>query len=141
MMDPDDAIKFSNKVLVDVGYDRRALPPSLRVVHLIGWLDYEVVLGGVYGWLSNMGEYGPDTVTALETVGARQCAAIVREMLAFFPEGTPAIDCRDRMQQISAVEDVAESRWRDLGCRLLTWPDDVHVLLQKFITEHEADFT
>ena len=88
-----------------------------------------------------MGEYGPDTVKALETVGAHQCATIVREMLAFFPEGTPASEDRERVQQILAVEDVAESHWRDLGDRLLEWPDDIYALLEKFIAEHEADFS
>ena len=140
-MDPYDAIKFTNEALKEVGYDRRALPPSLKVMHLIGWLDFEVALGGVLGWLTNMGEYGPDTVKAFETVGAHQCAATVREILAFFPEGTPAIDCQDRMQQILAVEDIAEIHWRELGNRLLTWPEDICVLLQKFIAEHEADFS
>ncbi|MEP7124966.1 MAG: DUF4375 domain-containing protein [Byssovorax sp.] len=140
MMNPDDAISFSNDVLKKVGYDRRALSSSLQVVHLIGWLDYEVTLGGVLGWLTNMGEYGPDTVKALETVGAHQCAAIVREILAFFPNGTPASEDRERMQQILAVEDAAEVRWRDLADRLLEWPENIYVLLQNFVSEHEADF-
>jgi hypothetical protein len=45
------------------------------------------------------------------------------------------------MQQILAVEEVAESPWRELGSRLLTWPEDIYALLQKFIAEHEADFS
>jgi hypothetical protein len=141
MMDPDDAIKFTNEALGKAGYDRRSLPPSLQVVHLIGWLDFEVNLGGVLGWLVNMGEYGPDTVKALEAVGAHQCASIVREILAFFPEGTPAAENQERVRQIMEVEDVAESHWSDLGDRLLAWPDDIYVLLQQFIAEHEAEFS
>lgn len=141
MMGPDDAIEFASEAWKRVGYDRRALSPALQVVHFISWLRFEVTLGGVLGWLTNMGEYGPDTVKALETVGAHQCAAIVREMLAFFPEGAPASEDRERVQQILAVEDVAESHWSDLGDRLLAWPDDIYVLLEKFIAEHEADFS
>ena len=93
------------------------------------------------GWLVNMGEYGPDTVNALEIVGAHQCAAIIREILSFFHEGKPPAEDQERVRQIMAVEDVAEPRWSDLGDRLLAWPDDIHALLQQFINEHEADFT
>lgn len=135
------ALEVADDAWEKAGFDSRALSPTLQVVHLIGRLEFEVALGGVLGWLTNMGEYGPDTVKVLETVEAHQCAAIVREMLAFFPEGAPAIDCRDRMQQILAVEEVAESPWRELGSRLLTWPEDIYALLQKFIAEHEADFS
>ena len=135
------ALEVADDAWEKAGFDSRALSPTLQVVHLIGRLEFEVALGGVLGWLTNMGDYGPDTVKALETVGAHQCATIVREMLAFFPEGTPASEDRERVQQILAVEDVAESHWRELGNRLLTWPDDIYALLQKFIAEHEADFS
>jgi hypothetical protein len=141
MMDPDQAIAFTNDVWKKLKHDRRTLPPSLQVVHLIGWLDYEVNLGGVLGWLVNMGEYGPDTVKALETVGAHQCASIVGEILAFFPEGTPAIEDKERVRQMEDLGEVAEDRWSELGDRLLAWPDDIYVLLQRFIDEHEADFS
>jgi hypothetical protein len=141
MMDPDDAIDFVSKALKDVGYDVRALPPPLQVVHLISGMNLEIMQGGVYGWLVNNGEYGPDTVKAFEAVGAHQCAAIVREMLAFFPEGTPASDGRERVQQMEDIGEVGESRWDELRDRLLAWPDDIYALLQKFISEHEADFS
>jgi len=123
------------------GYDINLMPPALRVVRLIDQLDFEVTLGGVLGWLINMGNRGPATIIALESVGAHQCAAIVREMLTFFPEGTPAAEDQERVRQIMAVEDVAEPHWSELGDRLLAWPDDIYLLLQKFIAEHEADFT
>jgi Domain of unknown function (DUF4375) len=91
--------------------------------------------------LINMGEYGPDTATALEAVNAHQCASIVREILSFFPNGKPATEDQERVRQITAVEDVAEPRWSELGDRLLAWSDDINALLQKVINEHEADFT
>jgi hypothetical protein len=140
-MDPDQALEIADEACKRVGYDARALPPSLQVVHLIGRLNVEVILGGVLGWLINAGEYGPDTAKAFDAVGAHQCASIVREILAFFPGGTPAIEDRERVRQIEVVEDVAEVPWRELGNRLLAWPDDIQVLLQRFIDEHEADFS
>ena len=123
------------------GYNVQALSPSMQVVHLIGRLDSEVAQGGVLGWLINStGPYGPDTVKALEAVEAHQAASIVREILAFFPGGMPAFDDQERIRQITAVETVAESRWSELGARLLDWPDDVNKLLQNFVMAHEADF-
>ena len=124
------------------GYNVQALPPSLQVVRLISDLEVEVAQGGVLGWLINSsGPYGPATVKALEAVGAHQCASIVREILVFFPEGTPSFDDKERIRQITAVEDIAERSWRELGNRLLTWPDDIYALLEKFIAEHESDFS
>ena len=136
------ALEVADDACEKVGFNPRALPLSLQVVNLIGDLDFEMNQGGVYGWLVNStGEYGPDTVKALETVGAHQCAAIVREMLAFFPEGTPASDCRERVQQMEDIGEVGERRWDELRDRLLAWPDDIYALLEKFIAEHEADFS
>lgn len=141
MMTPDEAIDFALEACKKLGYDERALPPSLEVVYLIGQLSFEVMQGGVYGWLNNVGERGPDTVKALEAVGAHQCAAIVREILAFFPEGAPAFDGQERVRQMEDIGEVGERSWSELGDRLLEWPDDINVLLQKFIAEHEVDFS
>jgi len=114
----------------------------MQVVHLIDQIGFEVMQGGVLGWLINSsGKYGPETAQAFEAVGAHQCAAIVRELMSFFTGGTLPPEEQERVQQILAVEEAARSRWRELSDRLLTWLDDIYVLLQKFIAEHEADFT
>ncbi len=142
MITVERALEIADDAWQKAGFDPRALSPTLQVVHLVGRLESEVILGGVLGWLINSsGHHGPATVKALEAIRAHQCASIVREILAFFPEGTPAAEDQERVRQILAVEDVAESHWSDLGDRLLTWPDDIYVLLQKFIEEHEADFS
>jgi Domain of unknown function (DUF4375) len=141
MITVEEALAIAGKACKNAGFDPRALSPSLQTMNLIGDLDFEVNLGNVYGWLINMGEYGPDTVKALETVGAHQCAAIVREILALFPDSKPAFDCRERVRQMEAIGEVGERIWGELGDRLLSWPDDIYVLLQKFVAEHEVDFT
>ena len=141
MITVERALKVADEACKKAGYNPRALPMPLQVVTLVGDLEFEIAQGGVVGWLINSsGPYGPDTVNAFEAVGAHQCAAIMREILAFFPEGKPSFDDAERIRQIDAVEVVAESHWRELGNRLLTWPDDIYVLLGKFIAEHEADF-
>jgi len=141
MVTVERALEIADDAWENHGFNVQSIAPPLQVIHLIGRLEFEVSLGGVYGWLINMGEQGPDTVKALETVGAHQGAALVREMLAFFPEGTPASDCRERVQQMEDIGEIGESHWRELGNRLLTWPENIYALLEKFIAEHEADFS
>jgi len=65
----------------------------------------------------------------------------MREILAFFPQGAPSSDDQERVRQMMAVEEIANSHWGDLGDRLLTWPDDIDDLLQKFVARHESYFT
>ncbi len=136
----NDALDIVAAAYKGLGFNRHALPRSLQAVHLIGHLDFEVTLGGVYGWLINMGPDGPDTAEALEAVGAHQCAAIVREILSFFPDGKPPTDDRERVRQMNKASEADLTRWRDLGDRLLEWPDDIHALLQAYVTAHEEDF-
>jgi hypothetical protein len=141
-MDPYRAVEVASEYRRMVGHDVRALPPAVRVLHLIGWLRSEVMLGGVYSWLDSMGEHGPDTADALDTIGAHPAAAIVRRILSPFPKGRPAADHQDRAQQLEKIDenpDVSVHEWGDLGDRLLDWVEDLDVLLQPFVGEHEAE--
>ncbi len=140
MITVEEAFEITHEACKRAGFDRKALPPSMQTVDLINYLDFEVHLGSVYGWLINMGHEGPDTVKALEAVGAHRCAALVREILEFFPDGEPAPDDRDRVRQMETASEADLDRWRELGERLLQWPDDIHALLQAYITAHEEDF-
>jgi Domain of unknown function (DUF4375) len=141
MIDSDQAIEISDNAWEKAGFDAKRLTYAVRVVHLIARLNVETILGGILGWLSNAGGYALETVAALESVGAHTAASIVREVIAFFPDGTPAFSAHERARQIMDIADLAESHWSELGDRLLAWPDDINALLQKFINEHEADFT
>ena len=129
MIDPDQAIEISDNAWEKVGFDAKKLPYAVRAVHLIARLNVETILGGILGWLSNAGGYARETIDALECVGAHTGASIVREVIAVFPNGTPAFSPQERAQQIMDIADVAESRWSELGDRLLTWPDDINTLL------------
>src|SRR4051812_18130285 len=89
MISVKDALNKADALWKQCGYDSNALPPIMKTVQLIGQLDFEVNLGGVLGWLTNSsGKYASETVSALDDIGARECAAIVRRILAFFPDGS-----------------------------------------------------
>ena len=137
----EQALQLTDDAWEAAGFDPCALSMPMQVVHFIDQMNFEVMQGGVLGWLINSsGKYGLETLKAFEAVGAHQCAAIVREILSFFPGGTLATEEQERVQQILVIEEAARPHWRELGDRLLTWPDDIHALLQRFINEHEAAF-
>lgn len=140
-MNINRALKVTHDTCKAVGWNMRRLPPALSVVHLIERLDFEVNRGGVRGWLINTsGAYGSETAQALEIVGADRAAAILREVLAFFPGGAPALDEQSRIQQVAKASRVDLDRWRELGSRLVEWPENIYALLQQFVTAHEAEF-
>jgi Domain of unknown function (DUF4375) len=77
-----EALELADKIAAASGHD--ALPKALRTAQLIGWLDFEVNLGGIIGWLTNSsGCYAPETADALDRIGAYASAEIVRKALAF----------------------------------------------------------
>jgi hypothetical protein len=124
------------------GHNMNALSPAIRSVYLIGQLEFETSLGGVVGWLtSSSGKHASETAAALDTVGARECAAIIRQILAFFPGGSPAADDSVRVQQVQRLLPTAEGKWRELGDALLAWPNDVDALLGQYVTLHHLEFT
>jgi hypothetical protein len=136
-----DALDKADALWAQRGSDVNALPEAIRTVHLIGQLDFEVNLGGVLGWLTNSsGRYASETAQALDAVGARECASIIRRINAVFPTGSPPTDDRARAQEIQRLLPDAHSAWRELGDALLAWPDDITSLLEVYVTKHQSDF-
>jgi hypothetical protein len=135
------ALENADEMWKSCGHDVGELSPTVRVAYLIGQLDFEVTLGGVLGWLSNSsGAHGVETAEALELIGAHKCAAIIRKILAFFPGGALETDDGARIRKIQEALPTAQTEWRELGNKLLTWPDDVSGLLTLYVSEHEDDF-
>lgn len=59
------------------------LPEPLRVMWLINWLDFEVAQGSMLAYFYNShGRFAADAAEALDSIGARSMAAIVREAAA-----------------------------------------------------------
>ncbi len=134
-------LRLADRVVVRHGFDLAAVPHPIAVVYLVGQLEFEVASGGVLQWLTNSsGREAPATAAALREIGAAACAEIVDQIIATV---VPAPDFRDDADRSRAVrlESVgAQSAWRELADDLLDWPDDVDILLRRFVGANAEAF-
>lgn len=83
---------------------RRGLPAMSeknRVFFLVGYLIDQLIDGGVDSVYTNpSGAYVALMPAALDTIGATRAAAVLREINALFPRGTPSADDKTREQQM-----------------------------------------
>jgi Domain of unknown function (DUF4375) len=79
-------------------------PHAVRVVYLVGQLDFEVTVGGVIQWLTNRsGRCAAETASALEEIGATKCAELVNMVLMAFPGARPPEEDAERVGETIAV--------------------------------------
>jgi hypothetical protein len=136
----EEALQVADEAVRRANWDVRSVVKPLRIVYLVGQLEFEVTLGGVHGWLVNTsGKYAVDATQALDEIGAHDCARIVRRILAFLPE-SPSPEDIVRSQQVEQALPAAGAAWRRLAGELLNWPDDVDRLLRVHVSNHEAEF-
>ncbi len=136
-----DVLDKVDAIVAAHAFDPRAVGSAVRTVYLVTQLDFEVTVGGVLQWLMNdSGRYASDTAVALDEIGANNCAATVRQIMAFFPDEVVPDDDGKRLERIQSLLPTAERSWRQLGDSLLEWPDDVDALLRKYVELHDAEF-
>ncbi len=139
-MNYEEALQVADEAAQRANWDVRSVAKPLRIVYLVGRLEFEVALGGVIGWLVNTsGKYAVDTAEALADIGAHNCAQIIRRILALVPE-SPSADDIIRAKQVEQVLPAANAAWRRWADELLDWPDDVDHLLRIHVSNHEAEF-
>lgn len=135
------ALRAADAIVARHGYDVHAVPHPVRVVYLVGQLEFELVGGGVAQWLSNRsGRYAGATVAALREIGAEACACIVERMIVpIGPEERLDDDAwRADVVRLAPIDVVGA--WRSLADDLLEWPDDVDALLRRYVAANEAAF-
>jgi len=136
------AIALSN--LVFPRYDRdgyAALTPAERVAYCIDALEREVNNGGFRQFFDNSsGDTALETVAALETIGARQAAALVRRAVAVFPDGAPPRDRDERCLLVERLPETAADEWMALDGEFYGYPDDLTTLLRRYVEAHRDDF-
>jgi hypothetical protein len=136
------AIALSN--LVFPRYDRdgfQALTGPEQVAYCVDALEREVNNGGFDQFFANSsGDTAQETVKALETIGARAAAGIVRRAIAMFPDGEPAVDRDERADQLDAAGEERDGLWDSLDQEFYSYPDDLPALLRRYVEAHHAEF-
>ncbi len=131
--------------LVFPRYDRdgfAALTPAEQVAHCVDWLEREVNNGGFdqFFW-NSAGDHAAETVAALETIGAAQFAAMVREAIACFPGGVVPSDRDQRTDVVMpALPQSTRDTWSALDGRFYEYPEDLAALLRAHVVAHRAEF-
>jgi hypothetical protein len=91
-----------------------SLTPHARVVALVNWLEFEVLLGGIETFYTNSaGNYAPETVAALEAIRAPRSARALAEANALVQDKDATWPPRDtRWDRVRAIP---RDRWTSLS--------------------------
>jgi hypothetical protein len=118
-----------------------SLTPGERVAFHVDELEREINNGGFAQFFGNAsGAHVPETIAALEEIGARRMAALVREALAHFPGGVPPADQAERGTALDGVADDVRAAWTDLDDRFCAYPDDLTALMRRYVEGHRGQF-
>jgi Domain of unknown function (DUF4375) len=138
----DFAIALSNLVCPRSYSDGvESLTPGERVAFHVDELEREVNNGGFSQFFGNLsGAHVPETIAALEAIGAEQMAALVREAAALLPGGTLPADQAERSSVLEAVSDSVRAAWADLDGRFCAYPEDLASLLRRYVEANQGQF-
>ena len=107
-----------------------------RVFIGVWQLEAEVNNGGFSQYYSNSaGDLATEAPAALEAIGARHTAEIVRSANDLFRDGPP----RDRDAREELAEQIPESAFEALSDRFLSYEDDLSLLLYEYVQLHKND--
>lgn len=103
-----------------------------EVVDLVNAVEGEVNNGGFHQFFyNNAGDNTMEIIQALEIIGAKNMADIVRRAAAMFPGGTPPKDRFARQDVLLEKYPRAEA-FESLNDEFFAYPDDVARLLAKY---------
>ena len=118
-----------------------ALSAAESVAYCVDALEREVNNGGFEQFFGNSsGDTSAETLAALEKIGARQAAELLRSALSPFPNGAPPKDRDGRCELIDAMSDEVRSQWGELDARFWDYPDDLTSLMRQFVNAHRSEF-
>lgn len=120
-----------------------AVSPEARVFYLCNALDAEVNNGGFSAFFYNpSGQWGPETIDALETVGAPGTAELLRRFIALLPcDGYPR-DIAVRNDVLLEVPDTFDANVGELDDEFYAGPDgSLQALYVTYARDHRDDFS
>jgi hypothetical protein len=111
------------------------------VVRLVELFEGEVNNGGFHQFFYNStGNETAEIIQALEKIGARKVADIVRRAAAKFPGGMPPKDRFVRQDLLLDRVDPEIKIFDELDEEFYSYPDDLQGLLEKYAAGFENDF-
>lgn len=103
-----------------------------EVVDLVIELEDEVNNGGFHQYFNNSsGDHSAETVLALDAIGAKAMADILRHAMARFPGDGPPKDREARLDILWGVFPETHE-FDDLDNEFFAYPDDLSALLAKY---------
>ena len=110
-----------------------------KVFSAIWELESLVNNGGFQGYFGNGAETASFAPTALNAVGAHQCAAIVEKALALVPAPLPTE--RDACWKVMhSLPELVAAQFASLDDKFFAYPDDLTELLFAFVAAHPDVF-
>lgn len=110
-----------------------------QVFRAIWELESEVNNGGFEQYYANSsGDTALAVVEALEAIGAREAARIVKAAHGVFPEGRPSPDATERQSALEELGPDSLARLEELDQEFFRYPDNLTALLYDYVREHAA---
>ncbi len=121
-----------------VDYDQLSFPE--RVFGLIWELESEVNNGGFYQYFWNSSEaLAPDSVEALEAIGADATAALARRALSLAGQAILWRDDTVRRAGMDRLSVEAKDKLSELDQAYYACPDDLTLLLYRYVSIHKGE--
>jgi hypothetical protein len=115
--------------------------PAQRAFALVWELEAEVNNGGFHQYFFNSsGRHGPEVAALLDTIGAANCAQLVRQATDLAGPDFPWPDIGARRRALRAAPPELEAALDALDAAFYAYPDDVAALLEAHVVRHRTDF-
>jgi hypothetical protein len=117
-----------------------ALSEAEQTVYCLDALEREVNNGGFSQFFFNSsGDTALETVSALERLGARHTAGLVRRAVSVFPDGpSPQRDAREK--QMDGLPESARELWSKLDEEFFEYRDNLAALERAYVAARRAEF-
>ncbi|WP_282162143.1 DMP19 family protein [Ulvibacterium marinum] len=104
-------------------------------------LEREINNGGFnqFYWNSS-GDYANETAEALEKIGAKKTAGIVKKANSEFNNGIVPQDKDKRYAALEKIEEKARENWKNCNAQFYKYEDNITELLIAFVLNNHADF-
>lgn len=139
----DIVIKINQTIWEKTGNDFNfgKLNKFEKNVIYIDLLEAQVNNGGFDQYFFNSsGKYAHEALIALEEINAPKMASLLREAISIFPNSPIPKDTGDRRELMDGLPDSILNKWDKLDEQFYKYPDDLTMLVIKYVKENKKHF-